>query len=97
MVDNIGYQLSWGTNSTFTGTVAIQTSSATDEDIKNYPALDVWDDLPLGATPTITGSNASFSFNINQFPFERIRLMVTETVAGALPATLMITIRSVGA
>lgn len=70
--DNLGIQLSW--SGAPTGTFAVQDSNDAEG------MLVIWDELTLSSVPTAAGSADSWSINLNQFPFDWMRLVYTSTL-----------------
>lgn len=96
--DNISYQIDI-TTSNSTGSFALQGSN----DYQPPGPIDgqanpgTWTTLPLsGGTPTAGGSNDTILIDINQYPFNAVRLQYTPTVAGTGTASIWIMCRQIG-
>lgn len=82
--DNVAYQINV-TASGSSGTFKVQASLDYNPDVIGTQADTTanWIDLTLaGGTPTISGSNDTILINLNQLPFNAIRLVYTSTVPG---------------
>lgn len=82
-LDNCAYQINI-TTSNSTGTFSVQGSL--DYEQAKFDQLGItgnWIDLSLGGgTPTISAANDNIIINLNQVPFNALRLHYTSTVAG---------------
>lgn len=80
--DNIGIQISW--DGTTAGTFSVEVSNDNS----------TWDALTLSSTPTASGSAGSWSININQAPFQYMRIKFTRT-SGTGTATAIVSMKGV--
>ncbi|GAC1502093.1 MAG: hypothetical protein NVS1B10_06720 [Candidatus Saccharimonadales bacterium] len=70
-LDNVGYQVNISTTNSV-GTFAVQGS------LDNVN----WANLSLSGTPSVGAANDTIIINVNQFPFQYIRLAYASTTAG---------------
>lgn len=82
-MDNCSYQINITTINS-TGTFSIQGS----DDYETSGPTEVvvnpghWTDLPLSGTPAAGGTNDTILIDMNQVPFNAMRVVYTSTVAG---------------
>ena len=97
-LDNCAYQINvtgGGSSGTFSveGSLDYAVSEANDD----APVrAGNWVALNLTGTPTITGSNDTILIDLNQLPFNAIRLKYTSTVAGAGSCDVYVMSRQLG-
>lgn len=95
--DNCGYQINV-TTSNSTGTFFVQGSldyavDPTTNVVKNAGS---WTDLVLSGTPTVAAANDTILLDLNQLPYNAIRLRYASTVAGTGTADIYIMTKQVG-
>ncbi len=88
--DNVGLQLSW--DGAAEGTFAVEVSNdpqalSPNADVR---AAAVWDALTLSDVPTAVGSPGSWAVNLNQVPFQALRLNYTNTAGGPTGSLLQV-------
>lgn len=97
-LDNIAYQINVTTTNS-TGTFSVQASLdyAVDE-VGNTPTnLGNWITLTLaGGVPTIAAANDLILINLNQLPFNAVRLVYTPTIAGTGTCDVFVMGRQIG-
>lgn len=98
--DNVAYQINITTTNS-TGTFSVQGSV-------DYTAVEVgasqasntnphWVDITLGGgTPTVAASNDSILIDLNQLPFNAVRIAYTSTVAGTGHADIYVMTKQIG-
>jgi hypothetical protein len=80
-LDNVGYLVEWSDGATPVGTITVEVQSGPSG----------WCALDFGSPIAVSGNSGSIVLNINQIPFENIRL---NYVAGSGGATLNVTLSS---
>jgi len=81
--DNVAYQINTTTTNS-TGTFAVQGSLDYNKDVDgNVTNPGTWTTLPLGGgTPSVAAANDVILINLNQLPFNAVRLAYTSSIAG---------------
>lgn len=95
-LDNISYQINI-TTSNSTGTFKIQASL----DYSTGPIAGAansghWVDLTLDGTPTAAGANDTIMINLNQVPFNALRMVYTAGTAGTGHCDIFLTAKQIG-
>lgn len=99
-MDNCSYQINI-TTSNSTGTFAVQASDdymQQTQDVKGNAGN--WIDLPLAgptANPVAAGANDTILIDLNQVPFNALRISYTSSVAGTGTADIWLLNKSLGA
>lgn len=95
--DNCSYQVNI-TTSNSTGTFSVQGSLDYQAGTAQVPAVaGNWTDLSLGGgTPTVAAANDTILINLNQLPFNAIRLAYTSTIAGTGTCTIILMSKQLG-
>lgn len=95
--DNCAYQINV-TTSNSTGTFSVQGSLdyvQQTQDTKGVAGN--WVDLSLGGgTPTVAAANDTILINLNQLPFNAVRLAYTSTIAGTGIADIYVMEKQIG-
>jgi hypothetical protein len=97
-LDNCAYQINITTsNSTGSFTVEGSLDYAIDEVTNQSTNAGNWTTLNLaGGTPTVAAANDTILIDLNQLPFNAIRLKYTSTVAGTGTAAIFVMARQLG-
>lgn len=99
-MDNCSYQINITTTNS-TGTFAVQASDdyiQQTQDVKGNPGN--WVTLPLGgatAAPVAAAANDTILIDLNELPFNAVRLVYTSTIAGTGTADIWLFNKSLGA
>ena len=99
-MDDCSYQINISTNNS-TGTFAVEASNdyiQQTQDVKGNAGN--WVALPLGgatAAPIAAGANDTILIDLNQLPFNAIRVSYVSTVAGTGTADIWLMNKSMGA
>lgn len=96
-LDNVAYQINV-TTSDSTGSFSVEASVdyAISEPTNLVTNPGNWVALPLGGTPSVAGANDSILVNLNQLPFNAVRVTYTPTVAGTGTCDVIIQCRQLG-
>lgn len=96
-LDNIAYQINV-TTSNSTGTFKVQGSLdyTINEPTNKVTNTGNWADLPLTGSPVAAAANDVIVINMNQLPYNAIRLVYTSTVAGTGTAAIYLMARQLG-
>lgn len=96
-LDNIAYQIN-ATTSSSTGTFQVQVSLdyAIDEVTNHVTNTGNWSALTLSGTPSLAGANDTIVINLNQLPFNAVRLAYISGTAGTGTADVYILARQLG-
>lgn len=96
-LDNISYQINI-TTSDSAGTFAIQASNdyAVSEPTNKVTNPGTWSALPIGGTPTVAGANDTIMVDINQYPFNALRVVYTAGTPGTGICSLILQARQLG-
>lgn len=98
-LDNCSYQINITTTNS-TGTFGVQGSVDYQEATPNQLGnAGHWIDLPLGgsaAAPVAAAANDSILINLNQVPFNALRITYTSTIAGTGTAELWLLDKQIG-
>lgn len=95
--DNCSYQINVTTTNS-TGTFSIQGSLDYVQEQPNIRGVTGnWTDLSLGGgTPTVAAANDTILINLNQLPFNALRVAYTSTIAGTGTANIYIMTKQIG-
>lgn len=97
-LDNVSYQINITTTNSV-GTFSVQASNdyQQDEVTDAVTNAGTWADLPLGGgTPSAGAANDTILINLNQLPFNAIRVKYTSSVAGTGTCSIVLQARQIG-
>ena len=98
-LDNCSYQINVTTTDSV-GTFALQGSndySTTAQSPNNGGnTAGTWVTLPIGGTPSVSAANDQIMIDINQFPFEALRIAYTSSTAGTGTCNIILVARQLG-
>jgi hypothetical protein len=95
-LDNCSYQIVITTTDSI-GTFAVQGSNNYQENLGSIPSNSDWVDLTLGGgTPFVNAANDDIIIDLNQLPFNAIRLSYTSGTAGTGTCNIYLVCKELG-
>lgn len=96
-LDNVAYQINIATTNSI-GTFAVEASVdyAVNEPTGAVTNPGNWTALPLGGSPAAAGANDTILINLNQLPFNAVRVSYTASTPGTGTCDVLIQCRQLG-